>query len=80
MRTFDYDMLTEKERKTYEFILKYHKKYAKYPLLIDIAKGIGIKSKGVAHRYVIALEKANKLKEFLIDTEGYLWMKKNLFF
>ena len=62
MRTFDYDMLTEKELKTYEFILKYHKKYAKYPLLIDIAKGIGIKSKGVAHRYVIALEKANKLK------------------
>ena len=38
MRTFDYDMLTEKERKTYEFILKYHKKYAKYPLLIDIAR------------------------------------------
>ena len=59
-------MLTEKEQKAYEFIVKYHKKYAKYPLLIDIAKGMGIKSKGVAHRYVIALQKANKLIRILM--------------
>ena len=60
-RTFNVNMLTEKEQKAYEFIVKYHKKYDKYPLLIDIAKGMGITSKGVAHRYVIALQKANKL-------------------
>ena len=43
----DYQILTEKEQKTYEFILKYSKKYGRYPLLTDIAKGIGIKSKGL---------------------------------
>ena len=56
-------ILTDKEQKTYDFILKYSAKYGRYPLLIEIAQGIGIKSKGVAHRYVKALEKANKLKK-----------------
>ena len=58
----DYSLLTNKEQKTYEFIEKYSKKYGKHPLLNEIAKGIGINSKGVAHRYVKALEKAGKLK------------------
>mgnify|MGYP005713119619 FL=1 len=52
----DYSLLTNKEQKTYEFIEKYLKKYGKHPLLNEIAKGIGINSKGVAHRYVKALE------------------------
>tara|TARA_B100001057_G_scaffold499199_1_gene608955 strand:+ start:502 stop:1089 length:588 start_codon:yes stop_codon:yes gene_type:complete len=56
-------MLTNKEQKTYEFIEIYSKNYGRYPLLDEIAKGIGIKSKGVAHRYVKALEKAGKLSK-----------------
>ncbi len=53
--------LTTKEQMTYDFIARYSKKYGKYPLLTEIAKGIGIKSKGVAHRYVKSLEKAGKI-------------------
>ena len=56
-------ILTNKEQKTYEFIEIYSKNYGRYPLLEEIAKGIGIKSKGVAHRYVKALEKAGKLSK-----------------
>ena len=59
----NYQILTEKEEKAYEFILKYSKKYGRYPLLTDIAKGMGIKSKGVAHRYVKALEKSQQVKK-----------------
>ena len=60
----EYSILTIKEQKTYDFIVTYSKKYGKYPLLIEIAKGIGIKSKGVAHRYVKSLEKAGKISRF----------------
>ena len=74
--------LTTKEQKTYDFIAKYSKKYGKYPLLTEIAKGIGITSKGVAHRYVKSLEKAGKILRFsnkhrgisVID-EGPLFLK-----
>ena len=74
--------LTTKEQKTYDFIAKYSKKYGKYPLLTEIAKGIGIKSKGVAHRYVKSLEKVGKILRFsnkhrgisVID-EGPLFLK-----
>ena len=57
----NHPFLTNKEQKTYEYIREYSNKYGKYPLLTEIARGIGIKSKGVAHRYVKALEKAGKL-------------------
>ena len=50
-------MLTKKEQQTYDFITKYCKKFGEPPLLRQIAEGIGIKSKGVAHRYVDALIK-----------------------
>ena len=46
----DDPLLTNKEQQTYEFIEKYSKKYGKHPLLNEIAEGIGISSKGVAHR------------------------------
>ena len=72
----NYQVLTEKEEKAYEFILKYSKKYGRYPLLTDIAKGMGIKSKGVAHRYVKALEKANKLKKIPNKHRGILLHQK----
>ena len=76
----NYQMLTEKELKAYEFILKYSKKYGRYPLLTDIAKGMGIKSKGVAHRYVKALEKANKLKKVPNKHRGILLHQKEPIF
>ena len=76
----DYQVLTEKEQKAYDFILKYSKKYGRYPLLTDIAKGMGIKSKGVAHRYVKALEKANKLKKIPNKHRGILLHQKEPIF
>ena len=76
----DHLILTDKEYKTYEFIEKYSKKYGKHPLLIEIARGIGIKSKGVAHRYVKALEKAGKLKRVSNQHRGMvLQEKKDIF-
>ena len=72
----DHLILTDKEYKTYEFIEKYSKKYGKHPLLIEIARGIGIKSKGVAHRYVKALEKAGKLKRVSNQHRGMVLQKK----
>ena len=76
----DHSILTDKEHKTYEFIEKYSQKYGKYPLLTEIAKGIGIKSKGVAHRYVKALEKAGKLKRVSNQHRGMvLQEKKDIF-
>ena len=59
-----YSILTTKEQKAYDFIVRYSKKYGKYPLLVEIAKGIGITSKGVAHRYVKNIEKAGKILIF----------------
>ena len=44
-------MLTEKENQVYNFIIKYQEKYGKSPLLREVAKGIGISSKGVVHSY-----------------------------
>ena len=76
----DHSILTDKEHKTYGFIEKYSQKYGKYPLLTEIAKGIGIKSKGVAHRYVKALEKAGKLKRVSNQHRGMvLQEKKDIF-
>ena len=76
----NYQVLTEKEQKAYDFILKYSKKYGRYPLLTDIAKGMGIKSKGVAHRYVKALEKANKLKKIPNKHRGIILHQKEPIF
>ncbi len=68
----NYQLLTVKEQKTYEFISRYSKNYGRYPLLTEIAKGIGIKSKGVAHRYVKALENAGKLLKISNKHRGIL--------
>jgi repressor LexA len=73
-------MLTNKEQKTYDFIVNYSKKYGKYPLLIEIARGIGITSKGVAHRYVKSLEKIGKISKFSNKHRGItIKEKKSLF-
>ena len=40
-------MLTKKEKETYDFIIDFQRKYGQFPLLTEIADGIGITSKGV---------------------------------
>ena len=73
-------LLTSKEQKVYEFIDRYSKNYGRYPLLTEIAEGIGIKSKGVAHRYVKALEKAGKLSRISNKHRGISLKEKKSFF
>jgi len=52
-------MLTPSERKTLKFIQRYCMEKGYSPTLTEIAEGIGIKSKGVAHRYLKTLESLN---------------------
>ncbi len=81
MRTMEKDsFLTNKEQKAYGYICNYLNKHGRYPLLIEIAKGIGIKSKGVAHRYVKALEKAGKLTKISNRHRGISLKKKKSIF
>jgi|TARA_B110000908_G_scaffold122506_1_gene143686 repressor LexA len=49
-------MLTDREQDTYQFIKSYYHSKRKAPLLLEIAEGLGIRSKGVVHRYVSSLE------------------------
>ena len=55
-------ILTNKENQVYDFILKFQEKHGKSPLLKEVAKGIGIKSKGVVHRYIKSLELSRMIK------------------
>lgn len=48
-------MLTAKQKQAYEFIREYILKQNIAPTDAEIAQGLGIKSRGVAHRYVSAL-------------------------
>ena len=52
-------MLTSSEKKTLKFVQKYCIEKGYSPTLTEIAKGIGIKSKGVVHRYIKTLESLN---------------------
>ncbi len=52
-------MLTPSEKRTLKFIQKYCIEKGYSPTLTEIAKGIGIKSKGVVHRYIRTLESLN---------------------
>jgi len=54
-------MLTLRQLETLQYIEEFIAKHGYSPTTVEIAKGIGIASKGVAHRYVKALEKAGKL-------------------
>ena len=51
-------MLTLSQRKTFDFIKHYISNHDYSPTVAEIAKGIGIKSRGVVHRYLKALEAA----------------------
>jgi len=48
-------MLTEREQATYQFIRDYCLRRGNAPKLTEIAAGIGIRSKGVVHRYLKAI-------------------------
>ena len=51
----DKQQLTDKQRLTLDFIEHYIARHTVAPKLQEIAEGIGIRSRGVAHRYVQAL-------------------------
>lgn len=55
-------MLTDSQRKTLQFIRQYVAQHGYAPKLQEIAEGIGISSRGVAHRYVQALIEAGYLE------------------
>lgn len=55
-------MLTAKQQQTLEFIRTYMSENQQAPTEAEIAAGIGIKSRGVAHRYVAAIEAAGYIK------------------
>lgn len=51
-------MLTPAHQKTLDYLRKHWRKHGQSPTLPEIAAGIGISSKGVAHKYVQALIEA----------------------
>ncbi|MCU7843047.1 MAG: transcriptional repressor LexA [Candidatus Thiodiazotropha sp. (ex Monitilora ramsayi)] len=55
-------MLTATQHKTLAFIRRYIKRRGYAPSLIEIAEGIGITSKGTAHRHVQALADAGRIR------------------
>ena len=55
-------MLTATQHKVLDFIRQYLKSRAYAPSLEEIATGIGIRSKGTAHRHVQALAQAGHLR------------------
>jgi len=50
--------LTDRERDTYEFIRDHVARHGYPPKLQEIARGIGIRSRGTVHRYLQALQRA----------------------
>lgn len=55
-------MLTATQHRTLTFIRRYMKRRGYAPSLIEIAEGIGITSKGTAHRHVQALADAGRIR------------------
>jgi repressor LexA len=55
-------MLTPTQDRTLAFIRRYLKRRGYAPSLIEIAEGIGITSKGTAHRHVQALAEAGAIR------------------
>ena len=51
-------MLSKREQDTYDFICNYLAEQQQGPLLDEIASGLGIRSRGVVHRYVQTLAQA----------------------
>ncbi|MCU7916461.1 MAG: transcriptional repressor LexA [Candidatus Thiodiazotropha sp. (ex Gloverina cf. vestifex)] len=55
-------MMTATQHRTLTFIRRYMKRRGYAPSLIEIAEGIGITSKGTAHRHVQALADAGRIR------------------
>lgn len=55
-------MLTTTQHRVLDFIRRYLAQYGYAPSLSEIANGIGIQSKGTAHRHVQALAEAGELR------------------
>ncbi|HJL66432.1 MAG TPA: hypothetical protein QF900_06350, partial [Arenicellales bacterium] len=51
-------ILTRAQRRTLDFLSRFIGERGEAPLLDEIARGIGIHSRGVVHRYLKALEEA----------------------
>ncbi len=56
------DALSPRERDTYVFIRRFLARHGRAPLLTEIAAGLGIRSKGTAHRYVQAVARAGLIE------------------
>lgn len=56
-------MLTPVQQKTLDFIRRYRQRCGCSPSFAEIAAGIGIRSRGVVHRYVQALIAAGHLRQ-----------------
>lgn len=55
-------IITRKQQDTFEFIKDFMLRHQCAPTMAEIADGIGIKSRGVVHRYVQALAEAGVLR------------------
>ena len=55
-------MLSNREQDAYHFIRNYILRHGRGPLLTEVALGLGIQSKGVAHRYVQSLAEQGLIK------------------
>ena len=55
-------MLTRSQTRTLEFLKSYWRTHGHAPTLAEIAQGIGIRSRGVVHRYLQALEAAGEIE------------------
>lgn len=51
-------MLSQREQDSWHFIRDYIAEHGRGPLLAEIAEGLGIRSRGVVHRYVQAVAEA----------------------
>lgn len=54
--------LTLAQQRTYVFIKQFIAEHEYSPTVREVANGIGIKSKGVAHRYILALVDVGKIR------------------
>ena len=69
--------LTDKQRDTLDFIERYINIHTVPPKIQEIAEGIGIRSRGVAHRYVQALRDAGYLAVDKGEHRGIRLLKSN---
>jgi repressor LexA len=58
----EYVMLTLSEQKTFKYIKSFIEQHVHAPTTSEIARGIGITSRGVVHRYLKALEQKGYIK------------------